>query len=145
MDQFAGVFLHMDTGDTDAFGLAVDFDIEVAVLADRQVVLRSLEVFRQVRIIVVFAVEFAVRGNRAVQGDAGSDREFQHFFVQHRQHAGQAETHRANVRVLLAAELSGAAAKNLGSGFQLRMNFQADDCSKFHVQSTSRIDAICLW
>ena len=144
MNQLAGIFFHMDPGDADPFGFAAHFDIQITAFADRQVILRGLEVFRQVRIIVVLAVKFAVSGNFAIQSQAGTNRKLQHFFVQHRQYAGQSEADRADVRVLVAAEFGGAAAEYLGRGFQLRMDFQADYSLKIHLQSTSRIAASCL-
>src|SRR6266536_4172504 len=52
------VLLHVDAGDADAPRLAVgELDVQVPADADRQVVLRDLEVLRHVRIEVVLPVE----------------------------------------------------------------------------------------
>ena len=116
MNQFASIFFHVDPGDADSFGFTAYFDVQIAVFADRQIILRGLEIFRQVRVIVVLAVKFAVMRNFAVQCQSGADRKFQHFFVQYRQHAWQTEADRADMRILVAAELGGAAAEYFGRG-----------------------------
>ena len=90
MDELACVFFHVDTGQMDAALFAVDVDVDVTAFADRQVELGRLEVLRQIRIVVVLAVEFAERQDVAMQGQAGFDGIMQNFFIEYGQDAGQA-------------------------------------------------------
>ena len=139
MNELAGVFFHVNAGQVDAALFAVDFDIHVAALADGQVKLGRLEVFRQIRIIVVFAVKFAVRQNVAVQCQPCFDGKVEHFLIEDRQHAGQAQADRADVGIRFGAEFSAAAAENLCLRFQFDVDFQADNGFVFHYNSTSPI------
>ncbi|MPM67394.1 hypothetical protein SDC9_114316 [bioreactor metagenome] len=63
MNQFAGIFFHMYSGNTDSLLLTVYLNIKIAVNSNRQIVLRCLEVLGQIRVIIVFAVKFAERQN----------------------------------------------------------------------------------
>ena len=53
----AGVVFHVDAGDADAFGCAVDHDIDEAVLGERLIVLRNLVALGQVGIEIILAGE----------------------------------------------------------------------------------------
>ena len=132
MDELAGIFFHMGACDAQTLHFAVDFDIEVAVFTDRQVKLRGLEVLREVRVVIVLAVEFAEAGDLAVQCETGADSVFEDFLIQDWQHARQAEADRAYIGIRICAEGCLAAAEYFGGGLKLGMDFEADDYFIFH-------------
>ena len=123
MHQLAGIFFHMDAGDADAFFLAVDPDINMPAQADGFIPLGNLIILRQVGIEVILTVHLIELLNVAVQGQTGTDREFNHPLVQHRQ--GKAD--RAHMGVGFRAEFRGAGAERFGFCFQFGMDFQTDD------------------
>ena len=106
--------------------LAVDLDVEVAVRAQRLVVLGDLEVLRHVRVEVVLPGEPAPARDLAVQGQADPDRVLDRRPVHHRQRAGQAQADRADLGVGFGAEGGRAGAEHLGPGAQLHVGLQAD-------------------
>ena len=81
MDELSGVLLDVDAGDADPFGAGGGLNIQVAVFAQRQVVLGNLVGFRQVGVEVVFPVLFGAAGDGAAGGKAGLDRVFDHLAV----------------------------------------------------------------
>ena len=117
MDQFAGIFFHMDAGDADALTVAVDFDIHAAVFGKRQFILGNLVSLGQVGIKVVFARKPAVGDNPAVGGQGHPQGIFHDFSVQHRQHPRHAQAYRAGMGVGRGPEFRRAAAENFASGF----------------------------
>ena len=94
-------------------------DVEVAVDRDRRVVLRRLVVLRHVRVEVVLPVEDRPLGHVEVERLGDAQRVLDRLLVQHRQRTGQAEAHRAHVRVRLVAELVRAPAEQLARGREL--------------------------
>ena len=144
MNELAGILLHVDTRQADAFLLTVNIDIDPAMLSNRQVVLRRLPVLRQIRIVVVLAVELAVLVDRAVRGEAGLDAELDDALVDGWQHARQAQADRADMRVLLGAEARGTAAENLCFCLEFAVDLKANDCFVFHQLFPPR-SAISLW
>ena len=144
MDELAGVFLHVDARQADALLLTVDVDVDPAVLSDRQVVLGRLPVLRQVRVIVVLAVELAVLVDRTVRREAGLDAELDDALVDRRQNTRQAEADRADMRVLLCAEARSTAAEDLRFRLELAVDLKANDCFVFH-QWFPPSSGICLW
>ena len=140
VDHLAGVLFEVDARDADARGVrvlgvledveravsvrsmrcddsvAIDLDIEVTVLAERQVVLGDLVVLGHVGIEVVLAMELAPARDVAFDSKPAEHRGLDGVLVGHRQCSGQAEAHRADARVGLAAELDWAAAEHLGVG-----------------------------
>ena len=100
----AGVLLEVHPLDTDPVGAASELDVEVAVNAERLVILRDLEVLRHVRVEVVLPGEPAPRGDRAIQRQADADGRLDRGLVGDGQRARQAETHRADLGVRLGAE-----------------------------------------
>lgn len=144
VDELAGVFLHVDARQADALLLTVDVDVDPAVLSDRQVVLGRLPVLRQVRIVVVLAVELAVLVDRTVRREAGLDAELDDALVDRRQNARQAEADRADMRVLLCAEARSTAAEDLRFRLELAVDLKANDCFVFH-QWFPPSSGICLW
>ena len=131
MVQLACILFHVDTGNADAFMLAVNNDVDMTAQADRFIKLGNLIVLGQVRIEVVFTVEFVVFLDIAVQRQASLDSEINNLLVQHRQCTGHTQANRAYMGVGQAAEGSGAAAECFSFGFQLGMNFQADNGNIF--------------
>src|SRR5437868_685359 len=98
VQRLPGVFFEVHPLDTDAHDFAVYLDVEIAVGAERFVVLRDLEVLRHVGIEVVLAGEPAPRRDRAMQRKPDADGGFDRGCVGHWQRAGQTETGRAGVR-----------------------------------------------
>ena len=132
VNQLAGIFLHVDAGDADAFGTAVHIDVQVALDGDGQFVLGYLVSLGQVGIEVVFAGKPAVRRNGAVGGQGHAQGVVHDLAVEYRQHPGHAQADRADMGVGGGAELGGAAAEDFGGGFQLGMDFQSDDGFELH-------------
>jgi hypothetical protein len=126
VDVLARVLLHVDAGQPDAPGLAVDDDLDLAARADRLLVHADLVALRQVRVEVVLAGEARTRRDAASGGQPGADRELDDAAVQHRQHARHAEAHRADVDVGRCTERGRAAAEDLRAGEQLGMHLEAD-------------------
>ena len=117
MHEFAGVFFHVNAGETDFFVFAINGDFHIAVFSNRQIVLGNLIGLGKIRVEIILAVEFAEFGNGAVGGQTGFNRVFEHFFIKHRKRPRQAQANRAHVSVWCAAEGRGAVAENLCIGF----------------------------
>ena len=132
MDEFAGVLFHVDPGQADASCPAAAFNLNKAVLGNGQIKLGDLVSFGQVRVEIVFAGKLVGPGDPAVCGKRHSDGIINDFFVQHRQHAGHAETDRAGVGVRLCSKGSGTGTKDLALGLELGVYLQPDDGFKFH-------------
>ena len=133
MNELARVLLHVDTRDADALLAVFRIDIHVAMLSDRQIVLGGLEVFRQIRIVVVLAVKLAEFIDGAVQGETRLDGKLHHPFIDDRQYAGKAQAYRTYMGILLRTEGSGTAAENFRLCFQFTMDFQSNDCFITHA------------
>ena len=144
MDELARILFHVDAQDADALRAALRFNIDVAVLGNRQIVLRSLEVLRQIGIVVVLSVEFAVLVNRAVERKTRFDGKLDNALVEHGQDAGQPQANGADMRILLGAELRGAAAENLRVRLELAVNLKTDDCFVIHA-FVPPISALSSW
>jgi hypothetical protein len=99
MDIFASVFLHMNTRETDTFLLTVVFNINIAVLSDRQLIHADLIAFGQVWIKITLARPAARVGDLAVSGDGGANSELDDATIDDRQDAGKAGAHGAGVMV----------------------------------------------
>ena len=97
------------------------------MLCDGLVELRNLVALGQVGVEVVFAREDGALAHLAVECQGGQRGKLDGLGVEHRQCAGQAETNRADVGVGRGAEMIGAAAKGLGGGEQLHVDFESDD------------------
>ena len=128
VEEFAGILLHVDAGDADALrSSGFRCDVEVAVLADRQFELGDLVPLGEVGIEVVLAGEDRARRDRAVGGQPGHDRVFDHLAVEDRQGSRQPQADRAGLGVGGVAEAGRAAAEDLAGGGQLDVDLQADD------------------
>ena len=69
MGELTGVFLHMCALNLDGKdGSVFEFHIQLAILSDRTVMLRGLEVLRGVRVEVVFTRKIRDRCDIASQG-----------------------------------------------------------------------------
>src|SRR6185312_5410279 len=100
---------------------------EVPVLAERLVELADLVALRQVGIEVVLPREAAGHAQAAAEGERGADGHADRVAVEDRERAGQAEAHRAHVRVGRRAEFGRATAEDLGPREELRVDLQPDD------------------
>ncbi len=120
--RFAGVLLEVGPLDPDALAVG---QVEVAVEVDRQLELADLIVLRLVGVEVVLPGEHRPL-DRAVEGEAGPDRELHRRLVQHGQAPGKAERHCVHVRVRIVAELVGGGREELGLRQQLGVDLEAD-------------------
>ena len=128
MGVLAGVVLDVRALDRHAeHGAVFQLDVQVAVAVGGLVVLRDLVVARHVRVEVVLTGELAPLGDFAVQGKAQLDGVIDGGLVDHRQTARQAEAHRGQFGVRLAAELDVGRAEQLGVRGQLHVGFQTED------------------
>ncbi len=116
VDELAGVLLHVDPRDADPLLLAVEHDVDPAVLGQRVGVLGDLVALGKVRVEVVLPGEVLVGVDAASGGQGHPDGEFHDLFVQDGEHAGHAQADLAGVLVGPCPELRGAAAEYLGVG-----------------------------
>jgi len=109
--------------------LAVDAEGELTVGADRRVVLRYLEVLREVWVVVVLPVKARLLGNLGVDCLSHLHGRLDGPLVQHRQRAGKTETGRAGPAVgrLVGRGVGRAAAENLRRRLQLDVDLESDD------------------
>jgi hypothetical protein len=68
VQQARRILLQVDAGNADAPLLALIFNSEITVPAERNIILRDLITFHQVRIRIVLAIKFGVFGDGAVEG-----------------------------------------------------------------------------
>ena len=88
VDQLAGVFFHMDTHQSDEFFCAVgEFDFHSATKAIRLIVLGDLVALRQIRIKIMFTVEFTVLLHISAQRQGGLYGQHDRRFIDDRQGA----------------------------------------------------------
>ena len=134
VDELAGVFFHVDTGDADALlGAVFLHDLEPAVLADRVVVHRksarlgNLVALRQVRVEVVLTGPHRVQVNFAVEGEAQADGVFHGLLVRDGHGARHAEADGAHVLVRGRIHFDFAAAEHLRLRRELTMDFKTDN------------------
>jgi hypothetical protein len=95
------VLLQVRTSDSHPSAFAADAELEFAVRTDRFVVLRDLEVLRQVGVEVVLPVEGRLFGDVGVDGLPDADGGLDGALVQYRERAGQPQADRAGVGVVL--------------------------------------------
>ena len=105
---------------------------ELAVDAERLVVLGDLVALRQVGIEVVLAVEDRVLDDAAAERVAEEDRHLDRAPVWHGQRAGVRETDGARARVLGREVLELAAAEHLRPRLQVDVDLEADDRLPIH-------------
>ena len=102
---FAGVFLHMNPRQANAFFHAIHFDVDMTAGANRQFVLTDLITLRQIRIEIVFAGEDARGRDLAVRRQARLDGKFDDPLIENRQNTGESGTNRTGILIGLVAEL----------------------------------------
>ena len=127
VQALARVFFQVHARDADLLRAVRGFDLDVAVLGQRLVVLRNLIALGQVGIEVVLAREDGGFANLAVQRGRGEDGELHRALVQHRQSTRHSQAHRTDIGVGRIAEVRRAAAKDLSLRQQLDVDFQSDD------------------
>ena len=127
MHKLARVLLDVDARDTDLFFSHLGLHGKRAALANGPVKLADLVCFGKIGIKVVLSVKAAAVVHMAVQRHTRHGGVAQNLLVEYRKRAGQTHAHGANVRVRLRAEGVWTGAKNLASGAQLHVRFQADN------------------
>jgi hypothetical protein len=132
VEEFAGVFFHVNTDEPDPSLLAVHLDLHVPVRGQGEFILGNLVTLGKVRVKVIFPGELAVGGNLAVRGQRGAHRKFNDLLIEDRKTSGEPGANRAGVSIGLGSEESGTTAEDLTSGQKLGVNFQADDRFIFH-------------
>ena len=123
---FGGVFFQMQPGDADSFGARRRARFRASRRGQRQFVHGNLIALGQIGIEIVFARKARMLLDLQIERQRSAQRQLQGAAVEHRQRARQAEAHRASVGVRRIAEARGAAAKDLGRGLQLRVDFEPD-------------------
>jgi hypothetical protein len=113
MSAFSHILLQVGAGDTHAGEAALELELDEAVGRGWHVILRDLIVLRHVRVEITLAVKLRPGRQRAVEEQTGERSEAERLFVGHRQHAGQAEAHGADVGVRSRAEFVRASAPHL--------------------------------
>ncbi len=133
LQMTTGVFLQVDARDADAAVLAVDMDHQVAIGAQRHIILRDLIALGQVGIEVVLAVELRVFGDVAVERERRHDGVVNRLLVDDRQRPRKPHTDGAVVGVRRRVGIvRRAAAEHLARGEQLRVDLQADSDLVLH-------------
>ena len=127
MQGLSGVLLHVGTLDLDTEDLAVDLDVEAAVVADRLVVLRGLVILRHVRVEVVLPGHAAPLGDLAVEGQTDADGRLDGVAVDGRHRSGKTQADRADVGVGILLGVRGTSAEHLGRRRQLDVDLESDD------------------
>ena len=127
MHQLAGILLDVDARNADALLLAVDIDVDVAVLTERMIELRDLVCLRQIGIEIVLSVHFREMCDLAVEHHARARRKFDDLLVEHRQCTRHTHADRTAARIRLAAVIGGAVAEYFGLGTQLDVYLKTDD------------------
>ena len=131
---FARILFEMGAGDADSFCAAVfHFNIQRAVGDDGQFVLTDLVALGQVGVEIILAGEHRARRHRGLHGQAELGRHAHRFFIQHRQHTGQPQVHRAGLGIGLGAIRRGGTGEDFALGGELRVNLQPDDSFPFHA------------
>src|SRR5690625_4713451 len=113
----------MNTVDAHRMLFSIDFEFDFALNAKRLIMLRHLMRLRQIRVEIIFPVEFAKRGDLTPECKAGPDRVFDRFFIQNWQCTRKPHAYWAYIRVLLLSEARTAPAPNFCVGKELCMNF----------------------
>ena len=118
VEALADVSLEMDALDADLLEIGSgvgsgEIDHDVAVRAERKVVLRDLIAFDEVGIEIVLAVELRKAGNLAVESEAGNRAELDILAARDRHGAGQSETDGAHAGIRHAAVAVFAGAERL--------------------------------
>ena len=144
VQRLARVLFHVDAGDADTHGLAVDLEIDVAAGRDRSIELRDLVALGQVRVEVVLSRELGHLVHRAPEGDRRRDGLVHGVGVEHRQGPGQAEAHRTGVGVGRRAERGHASTEDLGTGLELGVHLEADHGLEAHRDGSRRHGEIVM-
>ena len=116
MNKLARILFHVDSGQADASGGAVQVNLHPAVFGQRQLILGNLIALGKIRIKIILAGKPAVRGNLAIGGQPHFDGKLHHFFVEHRQHPRHAQADRTGLGIGRRPELGRTAAKDFAPG-----------------------------
>ena len=126
MHRFPRILFEMQAFDADPdLLLGRDVHQHLAFADDRKLELRDLVALRQVRIEVVLAVETRPAVDLRAQAEPGLHRLLDAVAVDHRQHAGEARVHEADLGVRRGAEAHGRAREQLGVAGHLGVDLQA--------------------
>jgi hypothetical protein len=126
----------MDASDADLFFHPVCFDGEPAFHSNGRVKLGDLIALHEVRIRIVFPIEFGVARNGAMQSQRCHHGIFNRLLVYGGEYPGHAQADRANMSIGWSAGIICAApAIHLAPGQQLGMDFQSDYGFEFHIVS----------
>jgi len=129
--ELAGVLFEMHPLDADAHhhGAVIGRhgDVEIAVDAERLVVLADLVVLGHIGVEVVLACHPAPLDDGAVQRQADADRRLDRHGIHHRHRSRQAQADRAHLGIGWGAEAGRAAAEDLRLRAELDVDLHADD------------------
>ena len=114
VDGFAGVLLQMQALDTDDFGFAVRFDLDLAFADNWLLELADLVALRQVGVEVVLAVENRAVVDLRLEAETRANGLGDALFVDDGEHSRHRRIHQRNVAVGRSAERGRGARKQLG-------------------------------
>ena len=122
VDQLTRVLLNMDAQDADLSSVG---ELDIAMLAQRLVVLADLIRLGQIGIAIVLSVHLGDLGDLTVGGKTRHDRVFHHALIELGQCTGQTDTHGTAMGIGVTAEFGGAGAEDLGVRLQFYMGLKA--------------------
>ena len=102
-------------------------DVEAAAERQGALVLRNLIALREIRIEVVLSGEYGFRLHVAAERDGCFDRVVHRASVEHGKRTGQAQAHRAHLRVGPGTKRRATAAEDLRLCVELRVYLETDD------------------
>ena len=142
MQETCGILFQVNAGNTNLPRLTITLDCEVAIFAERYIILRDLIAFHQVRVGIVLAVELRVGRDVAVKGKSRHDGIGYGLPVDDRQDARHAHTNRAYVGIGGSIGIACAArTKHFTFCQELRVYFKAYDnleiCFNINILSFS--------
>ena len=120
-------------------------NVDLAVMAKRQVVLRNLVALGQIWVVVVLAIPLGVARDRTTERNADHHRHLNRGLVHHRQRAGQRAHHWIDqcvgrLVVMRRMRRVGHAGEHLGSGRELNVDLEADHQGRARDHGGLRID-----
>ena len=126
MGVLARILLEMDSRELNSRLLSIQQEVYLPAKAQRLVVLRYLVALRQIRIVVILAVELGKLPHLAAAGEHCAKGLLNRLPVGIGQSAGPAETDRADIGIGLRPEPVLAAAEHLRPGVQLDMDLESN-------------------
>ncbi len=131
VQALAGIFFKVRARQVHDLGVSLvafaHLDGDFTALYDRQFELADLVALGQIGVEVILARKHRARCYLCANGQTEADGAFDSPFVEHGQHAGQGDIHRAGLHVRLGAKRSAGTREDFRGGIELDVGFQTDD------------------